>query len=52
MGEHGAKGYVADTADVGVGGAVFGVDDDAAFVVDFNADSFEVEVFGVGSTAD
>ena len=52
VGEHGAKSYVADTADVGVGGAVFRVDDDTAFFVGFNAYGFEVEVFGVGSTAD
>jgi len=39
VGEHGAEGHVADAADVGVGGTVFRVDDDATFVVFFNSNS-------------
>ena len=50
--EHGAKGDVADTADVRVGRAVFRVDDDAAFFVRFDAHGFEVEIFSVGATSD
>ena len=40
VGEHGAEGDVADTADVGLGSAVFGVDNNTAFVVCFNSDGF------------
>ena len=37
VGEHGAEGHVSNAADVGVGGTVFRVDDDATFVVFFNS---------------
>ena len=50
--EHGAEGAVADDADVGEFGPVLLVDDEPAFVVDFEADVFEAEACGVGSAAD
>ena len=40
VGEHGTECDVADTADVGVGSAVFRVDDDTTFVVCFNSYGF------------
>ena len=50
--EHGAEGDVADGADVRDLGAVFVVDDDAAFAVELEADLVEAEVLGEGAAAD
>ena len=49
--EHGAESAVADDADVGEFGAVFGVDDQAAAVVGFETDGFEAEAGGIGAAA-
>ena len=49
--EHGAECAVADDADVGELGAVLFVDDETAFVVDFEADVFQTETGGVRATA-
>jgi hypothetical protein len=50
--EHGPEGAVADYADVGDFGPVFAVDYEAAPVVGFDADGFEVQAGSVGSAAD
>jgi len=50
--KHGPEGGIANAADVGELGAVLRVDDDAATLVELEADVLEAEATGVGATAD
>lgn len=52
VGKHGAEGNVTNAADVGELGAVLGVDDDTAALVELHANVLEAEAFSVGATAD
>ena len=50
--KHGTESAVADDADMRQFGAVLLVDDEAAFVVDFEADVLEAEAGSIGAAAD
>jgi hypothetical protein len=50
--EHRAERHVADAADVRELGAVLRVDDDAAALVELEADVLEAEALGVRAAAD
>ena len=52
VGEHGAERGVTDAADVGDLGAVLGVDDDTAALVELEANVLQAEALGVRSAAD
>lgn len=52
VGEHGAKGAVADDTNVREFRAVLFVDYETAFVVDFETDVFKTETGGVGAAPD
>lgn len=52
VGKHGAKGHVTNAADVRGLGAVLGVDDDAAAVVNLKAGVLQAQAGGVWAAAD
>jgi hypothetical protein len=52
MGQHCSECYVADTSDVGLRCAVFGINDDAAFVVLLDANCFEIKILRIRSSTD
>ena len=51
MSQHWSKGDVSDAFDTLDGGVELVVDDDSALVVFLDADRFQVQPFGVGTTA-
>jgi hypothetical protein len=52
VGEHWAESNIADTSDVRNGSVEYLVDHDAPARIDFRADVFEVEAFGIWPTTD
>lgn len=52
VGKHGAKGHVTNAADVRDLGSVLGVDDDAAALVQLEANVLQAQALSVGTAAD
>lgn len=52
VGEHRPESDVTDALDVGCGGVVLVIDDDAALVVNLDTDGLEVQAPGDGAAAD
>jgi len=51
VGQHGSKGDITDAFDALDGGVELVVDDDSALIVFLDADRFEVQPFGIWTTA-